>query len=359
MAPLGLSSFRAGTVGCLCLILLIAVATGTSEDESDPEPADMVLVKGSTFTMGDVFGDGKENERPTHEVTLSDFYVGKHEVTIAQFSRFVEDTGYKTSAEAPDDPAARKKIMEQFASGGLTEPQMQDLHVRFLKLGGAGYWDSEGRRWTGYNPETNWLNPGFEQADSHPVQAVSRDDAIHYCNWLSEKEGRPVAYDLETGAILDKDGNPTTDVTAVKGYRLPTEAEWEYAAREGGRKVRFGNGKDIARSTEMNFRGDEGDFEYLEPGEYVGRTMPVGSYPPNSLGLCDMAGNAWEWVSDTHADYVAEAQVNPYATSGAGHTLRGGRWGGDASAARVFHRSSWPRNDRCNNSGFRIARSAN
>ena len=71
----------------------------------------------------------------------------------------------------------------------------------------------------------------------------------------------------------------------------------------------------------------------------------------------DMSGNAWEWASDKFATYSDKSQVNPYCTDGDEHALRGGRWGGDASEARVFHRSSWPKNDRCNNSGFRIAKS--
>jgi len=202
-----------------------------------------------------------------------------------------------------------------------------------------------------------WRNPGFEQTDADPVMAVSPDDAIQYCNWLSRTEGLPVAYDLETGGLLDHDGKPTLDVTKVEGFRLPSEAEWEYAAREGGREVRFGNGKNVAKSSEINFRGDDGEYSYLESSGYRKGTAPVGSYPPNSLGLYDMSGNAWEWTGDRYVKYTIEVQENPYTIEGDGHALRGGRWGGDAFEARVFHRSSWVRNDRCNNSGFRIARS--
>ena len=233
------------------------------------------------------------------------------------------------------------------------------MHVQFLQLPGAGYWDAEKRQWIGYNPNCNWRNPGIKQTHNDPVLAVSVDDAMHYCNWLSTEAGLPVAYDLASGAILDEDGKPTQDITKVEGYRLPTEAEWEYAARDGGRKVRFGNGRDIAKSSEINFRADDGEYEYLEPGQYLKGTSPVGSYSPNSLGLHDMSGNAWEWVSDKFATYTIEATTNPYCTSAEGHALRGGRWGGDASEARVSSRSSWVRNDRCNNSGFRIAQSSN
>ena len=206
--------------------------------------------------------------------------------------------------------------------------------------------------WAGYSPPL----PN-QQSDADPVMAISPNDAMAYCNWHSVRTETPIAYDLETGDILDENGNLTLDTTAVKGYRLPTEAEWEYAAREGGRKVRFGNGKDVAKSSEINFRGDEGEYPYLELGEYAGQTKPVGSYPPNKLGLYDMSGNAWEWASDKYARYESEPQVNPYITAGGMHAARGGRWGDDANEIRVFHRDSYPRNDRCNNTGFRIAKS--
>jgi formylglycine-generating enzyme required for sulfatase activity len=210
-----------------------------------------------------------------------------------------------------------------------------------------------------HEPGLNWRNPGFgPQIDSHPVVAVSWNDAASYCNWLSRSEGLPVAYDLESGSMLDEEGNPTDDVRIVKGYRLPTEAEWEFAARERGRKVRFGTGKDIARSSEINFRADTVTHSFTELGDYRRGTTPVGSLLHNSLGLYDMSGNAWEWTSDCFSAYSSEAQTNPHPAGCEMRALRGGRWGGDAAEIRVFCRSGWHRNDRCNNSGFRIARSA-
>ncbi|MFQ5420541.1 MAG: formylglycine-generating enzyme family protein [Anaerolineae bacterium] len=318
----------------------------------------MIYIEGGSYMMGDVFGDGQENEKPVHRVTLDGFYLAKYPVTVGEFRLFVEETDHITSAEGPDDSlGAREKLMAQYSSGELSEQEKLELHERFLEYGGAGYWDADKRKWSGYNPHTNWKNPGIEQTDADPVMAISPDDAMQYCNWLSKRAGMPIAHDPITGGILDENGNPTLDITAVKGYRLPTEAEWEYAAREGGHKVRFGNGKNVARSSEINFRGDDGKYQYLELGEYAGQTKPVGSYPPNSLGLYDMSGNAWEWVSDKYAKYGSEPQVNPYVTAGGMHAARGGRWGGHANEIRVFHRAPYPRNDRCNNTGFRIARS--
>jgi formylglycine-generating enzyme required for sulfatase activity len=339
---------------CCCLPVIfaanIAVGSGVAADK------DMVYVKGGAFLMGDVFGEGNENERPTHQVTLSDFYIAKYEITVGQFREFVQETGYKTSAEGSDNLEEREKILKRFSSDGLSEEELTDLHAQFLKYSGTGYWDAEECRWSGYNPHCDWRNPGFEQSDTHPVVGVSPDDAMHYCNWLSKKAGLPASYNLQTGEMLDPDGNPTSDITQVRGYRLPTEAEWEYAAREGGREARFGNGKSLAKSSEINFRAAGSEYEYQEKGGYRKGTVPVGSYRPNALDLYDMSGNAWEWAGDKFAEYGSEAQRNPCATTGNSHALRGGRWGGDAFEARVFHRSSWVRNDRCNNSGFRIAK---
>jgi formylglycine-generating enzyme required for sulfatase activity len=342
---------------CLLPGIIFAISVVSSDTSTDIVFANMVFIKGGTFEMGDLFGEGKENETPVHQVTLSDFYIAKYEVTVGGFEKFVLETGYKTSAEGLEDSLARIEIMQKFRVGDLTESERRELHGQFLLLPGAGYWDAEKCQWIGYNPLTYWKNPGIKQTDNEPVLAVSVDDAMNYCNWLSKKAGLPAAYDLESGAILSEDGKLTQEITRVKGYRLPTEAEWEYAAREGGRKIRFGNGKNIAKSSEINFRADDGEYDYLELGQYLKKTSPVGSYSPNSLGLYDMSGNAWEWVSDKFAKYSNESRINPYHIDAEGHALRGGRWGGDASEIRVFSRSSWVRNDRCNNSGFRIAKS--
>ncbi len=316
----------------------------------------MVYVEGGTFDMGDVFGEGEENELPVHDVELHGFYISKFEVTVGQFKAFVGETGYRTSAENPENRDEQRRIIGKLSSGKLSQQESRDLYGELLEYSGASRWFTDKPRW-GFEPDINWRDPGIEQTEAHPVVCISWDDAIQYCNWASEKAGLPVAYDLESGTLLDEDGDPTTDIAKVKGYRLPTEAEWEYAAREGGRRVRFGTGQDTARSSEINYRADIVDQIYAQKGEYRRGTSPVGNFAPNSLGLHDMSGNAWEWVSDKFSKYSTGLQVNPYVTIGSEQTLRGGRWGGVAFEIRVFHRSGWKRNDRCNNSGFRLARS--
>lgn len=349
-------SLAAIAICCLMTWIGTTATPGQSDTKDVGSSVNMILIQGGTYEMGDVFGDGGDNERPTLRVTLSDYFLSADEVTVGEFKAFVKETGYKTSAEAPIDDEKKSELMKRATSGELTPDEMRSLKAEFLRLGGTGFWDAQKRQWVGYESDIHWKNPGFEQADSHPVQAVSPDDAMNYCNWLSTRHGLPIAYNLESGQLLDANGMPTEDITKVRGFRLPTEAEWEYAARQCGQLVRFGNGKNTACAAEINFRADAGDYDYLVPGEYRMGTTPVGSFPANSLGLFDMSGNAWEWTADA-MEYAGEPQTDPCDVDGV-HVLRGGRWGGDASEARVFSRSFWPRNDRCNNSGFRIAQSA-
>jgi sulfatase modifying factor 1 len=325
-------------------ITLVGVGVSfAAGDHRDAETGDMVFVEGGTFQMGDVFDEGVRAARPVHEVKVSGFYLNKHEVTVEEFAAFVKDASYMTSAEKESKDAVARA---------------NDEYSARLASRGAHVLDpAAGPSWvTG----ANWRNPRYEQGPKDPVTCVSWTDAATYCNWLSAREGLPIAYDVQTGALLDAQGRPTADVTKVRGYRLPTEAEWEYAARERGRKVRFGNGQDIARPSEMNFNAADGEFAFVEKGEFRKKTIPVGSFRPNNLGLYDMSGNVWEWCSDFVGRYSKQAQTNPYQQKGMmgpRRAARGGPWIGDASFARVSTRMGWVADDRCNNIGFRISRS--
>ncbi len=280
----------------------------------EPEMTNMLFIEGGTFRMGDMFREGIELATPVHEVTVSSFYLNRHEVTVGEFSEFVAKSGYLTSAETGASC--------ETPPGKVPSSDENEYEAR---LASPGAWvlntPSEGP-WTA---EANWKNPQFEQSPSDPVVCVSWRDATSYCNWLSVKAGLPAGYDIAAGRLVDDQGQPTTDISKVRGYRLPSEAEWEYAARERGRNVRFGNGQNVATSSDMNINDAEGESRR--------RTMPVGSFRPNSLGLHDMSGNVWEWCSDFLDRYEAAPQHNPYQTKG------------------------WVAEDRCNNIGFRIARS--
>jgi formylglycine-generating enzyme required for sulfatase activity len=295
-----------------------------------------VWVQGGSFQMGDVWGDSPwaMKEVPVHEVQVDDFLLAKHETTVGEFERFVKATGHKTAAEAQAGTQANRG---------------------FLKDGKQFY--------------VSWREHWFKQAPDHPVLLIAWEDAIVYCNWLSREHHLPPAYDEKTQQLLTADGQPTRDVRHVKGFRLPTEAEWEFAARERGRKVRFGNGQDVARAGEMNFdaagtgnmvpsmrmRGDN-LYPYNEKGTNRGGSSPVGSFRPNALGLYDMSGNAWEWCTDNGGtDYPAEKQVNPCVLGGSGHIIRGGMYDTDAKACRASARIDWYPNAWCAGSGFRVA----
>ena len=183
-----------------------------------------------------------------------------------------------------------------------------------------------------------------------PVINVSWLDAVAYCNWLSEKQGLTKVYTIN--------GNNVTANWNAKGYRLPTEAEWEYVARQRGQNVRFGNGKDMADPAEINF---DGSAAYKEPysltGEYRRKTTPAGSFKANSLGLHDMSGNVWEWCWDWYGDYSAGVQTDPRGpNSGSSRVRRGGSWLYDPLYARVAYRNDDTPGNRVSFTGFRLAR---
>ncbi len=249
---------------------------------------EMVLIKGGTFEMGDVFGDGRKDEKPVHKVTVSDFYMGRYEVTQKEW----------------------KEVMGQ---------------------------DS---------------NPSERKGDYLPVECLRWIDAINFCNKKSEMEGLEPCYVFEDIVESQAKAAYGTDNTTcnfnANGYRLPTEAEWEYAAREGGKKVRFGNGENIADPLKINFLSLE---RYKKPysiaGKYRARIVEVGSFPPNDFGLYDMSGNVWEWCWDTYKkDYYKESPVNnPKGSANSiERVLRGGSAGSSPEFVRTtyrYHLNAW------------------
>lgn len=235
-------------------------------------PTEMVFLKGGNFTMGCTKEqrDCIETELPAHFVTLSDFYIGKYEVTQKLWSDIM-----------------------------------------------------------GRNPSY------FKGCDDCPVEQVSWDDVQVFLKKLN----------------LKFPGN---------NYRLPTEAEWEYAARQGGKFVLFGNGKNIATPIEINYKGDWAPTDYSKEGIDRKRTMPVGSFPPNSEGLYDMSGNVREWCSDWYGlDYYAVSPgFNPKGPIKGTHRLvRGGSWNSSSQNCKVSYRDYDQPSYRFNYIGLRLARS--
>ncbi len=187
--------------------------------------------------------------------------------------------------------------------------------------------------------------------DTRPAIYISWLDAVEYCNWRSRQEGLTPAYTI--------DGEKVTCSWSANGYRLPTEAEWEYAARQKGQKVRFGNGKDIADPKEINFNASA-DYKksYSVVGEYRQKTVPVGSLnSPNSLGLHDMSGNVREWCWDWKGTYPSGPVSHPKGPdSGSYRVVRGGSWYFYPAYVRAADRYSYSPGSRYDFIGFRLAR---
>ncbi len=250
-----------------------------------------MAVQAGTFQMGCTSeqSDCDDDEKPTHSVTVDDFYIGKYEVSIAQFKAFIDDTGYKTDAD---------------------------------KEGWSYLWRGT---WETKNG-ANWLsdvsgNTRSQSAYNHPVIHVSLNDAKSYCEWLNRKTG--------------------------KTYRLPTEAEWEFAAR--GR-----SSPGSATTTKYAGSDNIGSVAwYSDNSDW--KTHPVGQKSANELGIYDMSGNVWEWCSDWYGDYSSGSETNPKGpSSGPHHVLRGGGWGFIAVDCRVSTRFDINSDYRNDFSGFRL-----
>ena len=241
-----------------------------------------------------------KDEAPVHRVRISHaFYMGQTEVTVGQFRRFLQVSDYVPESEADG-------------------------------TGGYGYnpdYDPaksvRGDAFEGRNPRYSWRNPGFAQDDSHPVVNITWNDAQALARWLSEKEGRH--------------------------YRLPTEAEWEYAARAGTR-TRYHSGDapltllKVANTFDASAKPLWPKFaaNALAGNDGFAFTAPVASFRPNAFGLYDMHGNAWEWTNDWYGeDYYAHSPTTDPQGPKEGHVYvrRGGSWHTWALYARASYRN--------------------
>ncbi len=265
-----------------------------------PLPGAFVFIKGGTFLMGspDSEVDRIKNETQ-HQVKVSDFFMAKYTVTVAQFETFVRESRYQTDAD---------------------------------KGGGSNIWT--GKEWQ-KKSDANWkcnVNGEEQQDKQHPVIHVSWNDATAYWNWLSKK----------LNAIV----------------RLPTKAEWEYACR-AGTTTPFHTGANLI-TEQANY---DGNYPYKKnpKGKYLQKTTPVGSYPSNAWGLYDMHGNVYEWCLDWYDGNYYDAckkqgiVENPAGPeTGSFRVLRGGGWIIGAQGCRSADRRSYSPADRGSYVGFRL-----
>lgn len=264
-------------------------------------PQDMVFIPGGAYRMGT--DNGFPFEGPAHAVKVEPFWMDRTEVTNRQFQKFVEATGYETESE---------------------------------RLGWSGVFDPAAKSWVSV-PGADWRHPegpgsSIENRLDHPVVHVSWNDAQAYADWA--------------------------------GKRLPTEAEWEFAARGRLSAAEYAWGDEFIPQGAFQANTWQGFFPLHDEGaDGFSSTAPVGSFPPNRYGLYDIAGNVWEWTHDWFsADYYRQTagSADPQGpSSGTEKVIRGGSWLCSANYCtgyRVAARQKTPVDSGLNNLGFRCAR---
>jgi sulfatase modifying factor 1 len=262
-------------VGVAALALGLAFGLGRwrlpAATDTIASTAGMRWIPAGEFTMGTNDSHGMANEGPAHRVRVDDFWIDDHPVTNDEFRRFVDATGFVTIAEkTPDWEEIRKQLPP-----GTPKPDASAFvpgSAVFVPPSGPVPLDDVSAWWQ-WTPGASWRHPegpgsGIDDRSAHPVVHVSWDDAAAYAQWA--------------------------------GKRLPTEAEWEYAARGGLESKRFTWGDDAPADRPMA-NIFHGNFPYRSTADdgFV-RTSPVKSFPANGYGLYDMAGNVWQWTADRY-----------------------------------------------------------
>jgi formylglycine-generating enzyme required for sulfatase activity len=278
---------------------------------SPPEPKQfenvigmkLAKIPGGKFQMGSPRDEEErsDDEGPQHEVEISEFYLGVYEVTVGQFRAFVKAADSQTEAEKGDGAFG--------LVGGVRKKEKSII----------------------------WKTPGFVRGEDSPVTCVSWKDARAFCDWLNKQADKK-----RPGGWM---------------YRLPREAEWEYACRGWASSYQVFHLGSSLSSVQANF---DGNYPYggAGKGEYLKRTAKVGSYKANAFGLYDMHGNVWEWCADWCGDryYSSSPKRDPVGPfKGSNRVIRGGSWRSDGGYCRSAYRGGSTPENRDSSSGFRVA----
>ena len=265
----------------------------------------MAWIPPGSFEMG---SEKNQDEQPVHKVKVDGFWVGKYEVTNEEFAEFAKESGYKTIAERkpkPEDfPEIPAEEFKNIKAGSIVfTPPDEDIPVERLKAHNAFL------AWWKYVDGASWRFPegpqkeGVEKKKKHPVVHIAWYDAQEYCKWITRKTG-------------------------IK-HRLPTEAEWEYAARGGlkGKEYIWGEEQEPEGQIMANIWQGRFPRENTKKDGYY-TTAPVGKFPPNGYGLFDVGGNVWEWCSDWYMpNYYRNSPVsNPKGPSESYDPNEPGQW---------------------------------
>ena len=299
--------------------------------------AAMALIPGGTFQMGNLKAadEGGSDELPFIISRVDSFYMGKTEITNEQYCEFLNSALQQGLITVAFDAV--------YQAGS-------ELSFFYCDTTSSDY-----RSMIFYNTDFIVREKGGRDMTHDPIVLVSWYGAAAYCNWRSQQEGRELCYDLSTW---------TCDFSK-KGYRLPTEAEWEYAARGGLSAYRFPWGETITHN-QANYQSDAAFSYDISPtrgyhptwhGLFFPDTSPVGSFPANGFGLYDMAGNAQEWCNDWYSAtyYESSPASNPTGPStGTGRVFRGGCWDSSAADCRVSARDYYSPSGVDTGRGFRV-----